>query len=124
MVCDVRGRVWSDQVRERETGIHTEEALRKRFKSLDDDDSGYLEMPEFIKFSLREAMRRTKARVTDLLHDWDRDCSGQIDILEFRKLIWHLGFDATEEARQLWPRGPHPPHIIPLWPPSLSRISC
>ena len=35
-------REFSKLVREREIGIHTEEALRKRFKSLDTDGSGKL----------------------------------------------------------------------------------
>ena len=88
---------FSKLVREREMGVHTEEALRKRFKQLDADGSGELEMGEFIKFALRDALQRSAARVTDLLHAWDADGDGSIDKSEFRRAVATLGFDALDE---------------------------
>ena len=90
-------REFSKLVREREMAIQTEEALRKRFKALDTDGSGYIEAAEFIKWALKEALQRSSARVVDLLSEWDTDGSGEIELPEFIRVVRHLGFDALEE---------------------------
>ena len=89
-------REFSKLVREREMAIHTEEALRKRFKAMDADGSGEIEMAEFIKYALKDALQRSSARVVDLLREWDEDGSGEIEKGEFVKVVRHLGFDALE----------------------------
>ena len=60
-------------VRNREMGVHSESALRQRFDAIDADGSGTLEMPEFIKYALREALSRSAAAVADLLASWDTE---------------------------------------------------
>ena len=90
-------REFSKLVREREIGIQTEEALRKRFNALDADGNGSIDASEFIKFALRDALQRSSARVVDLLTAWDTDGSGEIDKIEFRRAINHFGFDALDE---------------------------
>jgi Ca2+-binding EF-hand superfamily protein len=89
-------REFSRLIREREMGTHTEEALRKRFLSLDTDGSGEIELGEFLKWALRDALRRHGARLVDLLSEWDYDSSGEIDKDEFRKVLYSLGFDAHQ----------------------------
>ena len=89
-------REFSKLVREREMAIHTEEALRKRFKAMEADGSGEIEMAEFIKYALKDALQRSSARVVDLLREWDEDGSGEIEKGEFVKVVRHLGFDALE----------------------------
>lgn len=60
-------REFSKMVREREVAIHTEEALRKRFVDMDTDNSGLIDMSEYVKFALRDALSRSSVQVTDLL---------------------------------------------------------
>jgi Ca2+-binding EF-hand superfamily protein len=88
---------FSKLVREREMAIHTEEELWKRFTDLDTDGSGTVDVPEFIKFALRDALARAAGKVADLLAYWDTDGDGQIDAAEFRKAVLALGFDARDE---------------------------
>ncbi len=90
-------REFSELVRNREMGIHSEDALRARFNELDADGSGTLEMDEFIKFSLRDALSRCAAMVTDLLAEWDEDGNGEVDVEEFRKVVRHFGFEAKND---------------------------
>ena len=53
-------REFSRLIREREVGVHSEYALRKRFDALDADSSGTVDMGEFITFSLRDAFVRSQ----------------------------------------------------------------
>ena len=53
-------------MKERETGNHTIQELRERFNKIDADDSGKIEASEYIRFSLRDALARSAARVLDL----------------------------------------------------------
>ena len=90
---------FSAMVREREVGVFSEEALRARFADLDTDGSGMVELHEYIKFGLKDALARSSARVMDLFIDWDEDGSGTIDRREFRRAVRSFGFDAT--AKQI-----------------------
>ena len=80
-------------VREREEGDHTESELKERFKVLDADGSGQVDMNEYVRFSLCDALSRASTRVVDLFKQWDEDGSGQIDKKEFRRAIKSMGFD-------------------------------
>jgi Ca2+-binding EF-hand superfamily protein/tetratricopeptide (TPR) repeat protein len=84
-------------IREREEGEHSEEELRVRFNSIDENNNNRIDLDEFIRFSLRDALQRSSARVIDLFRDWDEDESGSVDIKEFRKAIVALGFEAPRE---------------------------
>ena len=46
-------REFSQLVREREIGVHSEPALRARFASIDQDGSGMIDKSEYIVFALR-----------------------------------------------------------------------
>lgn len=81
-------------VKFRETTQYTEKQLRARFDDLDEDGSGKVDLPEFMAFSLREALRRSKGRAVDLFRIWDEDGSGYIDVNEFGKAVVALGFVA------------------------------
>ena len=56
-----------------------------RFDALDRDGSGMIDLHEFIRFSLRDALARAHARVADLLKEWDADSSGEVSKKEFRR---------------------------------------
>ena len=84
-------------VREREMGIHTEEAMRKRFLSLDQNGNGEIEYYEFLIFVLNDTCRRSAARVKDLIAAWDQDKSGLMERDEFRTFVRHLGFQARDD---------------------------
>ena len=84
-------------VKYRETTKYTEAQLREKFKELDDDGSGKVDLPEFIAYSLRDSLRKSKGRAIDLFRVWDEDDSGYIDKNEFGKAIVALGFVAGRE---------------------------
>ena len=50
---------FSQLIREREIGVHSEQALRERMASLDQDGSGTIDKAEFITFALRDAFVRS-----------------------------------------------------------------
>ena len=80
-------------VRDRESGDHTEEELRARFEQLDADGSGQVDLHEYVRYSLRDALSRSSSRVIDLFKQWDDDGSGEIEKGEFRKAIKAMGFN-------------------------------
>ena len=80
-------------VKEREMGDHTREELLARFNYLDGDNSGKVDMHEYLRFALRDALSRSAARVIEIFSEWDEDGSGKIDKREFRRAIRSLGFD-------------------------------
>ena len=82
-------------VREREVTEYTEPQLRDLFHALDEDKSGKVDVNEYIKFALRDALARSAARVLDLMRKWDDDDSGKIERKEFRRALRALGFAAT-----------------------------
>lgn len=79
-------------VRFRETTDYTEEQLEAKFKQLDIDGSGKVDQFEFISFSLKDALKRSKGKAIDVFRIWDEDSSGLIDKNEFAKAIMALGF--------------------------------
>lgn len=91
---------FSTMIREREAGGHTEDELRARFDSIDENKNDRIDLDEFIRFSLRDALARSSARVIDLFREWDEDDSGSVDLKEFRKAIKALGFDAPKVRRR------------------------
>ena len=65
-------------VREREMGDHDDAEIAARFKALDSDGSGKVDMNEYILFTLRDALSRSAQKVIDLLKSWDDDGSGTV----------------------------------------------
>ena len=88
-------------VRQREEGDFTDEELRERFDALDADGSGKVDMHEYLRFSLREALQRSSTRVMDLFRQWDEDNSGSVDKKEFRRAIMALGFDFFDDVSEI-----------------------
>jgi len=85
-------------VREREDFEFTEEQLRERFKLLDLNGNGYIEMNEYLRYALRDALARSASRVIEVFQVFDEDGSGQIDRHEFRKAVKALGFVDIRDA--------------------------
>jgi Ca2+-binding EF-hand superfamily protein/tetratricopeptide (TPR) repeat protein len=88
---------FSAMIKEREHGAHTEEELRARFKSIDENNNDRVDLDEFIRFSLRDALHRSSSRVIDLFREWDEDDGGTISQKEFTQAITALGFDAPPQ---------------------------
>jgi len=86
---------FSKLVREREMAINSEDALQARFHELDKDGTGLIEMPEMIKFALRDALSRSAVPMATLLSSFDGDGNGQVDRDEFRRAVRQLGFRAA-----------------------------
>ena len=80
-------------VREREGGEQTDEELMARFKALDADGSGEVDMNEYVRYALTDALARSTVRVVDLFKQWDEDGLGEIEKHEFRKAVKAMGFD-------------------------------
>lgn len=87
---------FSRLIREREIGVHSEQALRERMASLDQDGSGTIDKAEFITFALRDAFVRSAANLNDLFSEWDNDGNGMVDRDEFREVVRHYGFRASD----------------------------
>ena len=94
---------FSRLVRGREMAIHSEDSLRARFVELDKDGSGRVEMPEVIKFALRDALSRSAVPIATLLSSWDTDENGEVDRDEFRRAVRFFGFRAVS---------PRPEHAL------------
>jgi len=90
-------REFSKLVRSREMAINSEDALKQRFRDLDADNSGTVDMPEFIKFALRDGLSRTSLPIKSLLASWDTDGTGDIGLQEFRDAVRHFGFEARNQ---------------------------
>ena len=88
-------------VRQREDVDFSDEDLRVRFEELDSDGSGKVDLSEYIRFSLRDALSRSSARVMDLFRQWDDDDSGEIDRKEFRQAVRALGFDFFDDVSEI-----------------------
>eukprot|EP00900_Chrysochromulina_parva_P009142 jgi/Chrpa1/18229/Chrysochromulina_OHIO_Genome00026140-RA len=84
-------------VRDREVGEISDKELKERFKALDEDGSGQIDMAEYLMWSLKDALARSSQRVVDLFRAWDEDRSGTIDKKEFCKAVRSLGFDVKQK---------------------------
>ena len=72
------------------------------FHEYDADRSGSLQYTEFVRYALRDGLKRCAMRVMDLLRKWDADGSNTVDRREFRKaikMIGGLGLTDTEIDR-------------------------
>ena len=67
------------------------------FDEHDHDHSGSLEYVEFLRYALRDGLKRCAMRIIDLLRKWDLDNSQSVDRREFRRAIRGIGFDAPPE---------------------------
>jgi len=83
---------FANMVRFRETTKYSDKELRDKFRMLDADGSGKADAAEFILFSLKESLQRSKGKAIDVFRAWDADNSGTIDRDEFGKAILSLGF--------------------------------
>ena len=67
------------------------------FDEVDADGSGEIEYVEYIKYSLRDSLKRSASRVMDLFKRWDEDASGSVDKQEFAHALHELQFDCPRE---------------------------
>ena len=83
-------------VQEREG--YSDEHCAKIFTAFDSDNSGTVDMCEYLEYSLIEALNHTQDRVTDLFKSWDEDNSGSISEDEFALAIASLEFDVPKKV--------------------------
>ena len=90
-------REFSRLVREREMGIHSEIALRRRFAALEDPPGcGSVDAAAYIAHAIREALVRSGVSAGEVLSAWDHDGSGDISQEEFRVAMQANGFRVSE----------------------------
>ena len=87
---------FSALVREREAGTHSDDELQARFASIDTNMNNQIDLDEYIRYSLRDALARSSSRVIDLFREWDEDQSGTIELSEFRMAMKACGFDVPK----------------------------
>ena len=73
----------------------TEKELKDLFYRLDLDDSGTVDLSEYVQYALREALKESKGRVLDLFQEWDKDKSGFIDREEFSLAMQRMNFKCS-----------------------------
>ena len=88
-------------VREREMGDHTEAELLARFKAIDTDGSGKVDMNEYVMLTLRDSLSRSSQRVMDIFKQWDDDNSGSITKKEFRRAVLGMGLDMIASSDEI-----------------------
>ena len=118
-------------VRERELGDHTDEELEERFKALDADGSGKIDMNEYVLFTLRDSLARSSTRVIELFKQWDDDNSGTVGKAEFRRAVQAMGFSLLATPEEIGTRDrfepvPPPTRTVPVkrrprWPLALRK---
>ena len=52
-----------------------EAELRQRFRDIDEDNSGTIELHEYLQWALRAALARSQEKLSTLFAKWDRDGS-------------------------------------------------
>ena len=65
--------------------------LSRRFAELDTNGNGVIEMHEFLRFSLQDALSQSADQVRTVFQEWDLDCSGYITKREFRSAMKAMG---------------------------------
>ena len=75
-----------------------EESCAAVFAEFDWDGSGSISYYECMRYILLDILQGSVSRVLSLFKLWDVDCSGTIDLEEFRHGIETMGFDAPKGA--------------------------
>ena len=75
--------------------------VRRLFEDIDRDGSGTIEMGEYVRWSLLNAIRHAHVRAVDLFKAWDADGSHKIDRREWWKALKGLGFDCRRADADL-----------------------
>ncbi|KOO28075.1 calmodulin 2-like protein [Chrysochromulina tobinii] len=76
----------------------TDEACDAIFDEFDEDCSGEIQYVEYIRASLRGALKTSFTRVIDLFRKWDTDESGTIERAELHACLRAVGFDAPADV--------------------------
>jgi len=81
----------------------SEADLKNLFKQLDLDESGTVDLSEYIQWALAIAIKESKGRVLDLFREWDSDNSGYIDCAEFSQALNGMGFTCKKpDAKKIF----------------------
>ena len=75
----------------------SEDELRARFDALDADGSGKVDMHEYLRFVLRDALGQQVSQLCALFQEWDSDGSGTVDRREFRRGVRALLPSASDD---------------------------
>jgi len=78
-------------LRAREPRKHPVQELRLRFDFIDTDKSGTIDVDEYKRFALREALAAASENIVTLFSAWDEDGSGAISRREFRRAVRAFG---------------------------------
>jgi len=76
----------------------SDDACDAVFGDYDVDGSGEIGYQEYVRHSLRDALKSSFSRVSDLFRKWDVDESGTIEKKEFREVIRSVGFEAPADV--------------------------
>jgi Ca2+-binding EF-hand superfamily protein len=76
----------------------TDEACDAIFDEFDEDCSGEIQYIEYIRASLRGALKTSFTRVIDLFRKWDTDENGTIERAELHACLRAVGFDAPADV--------------------------
>ena len=87
---------FSNLIREREIGVHSEVVLEYRFHELDPGDTGFVHVADYILYSLQDALVRSGLRSLDVFMAFDEDGSGEVSVGEFRKTLRAWGFKVSK----------------------------
>jgi len=81
----------------------SESDLKALFRQLDLDNSGTVDLSEYIQWALAIAIKESKGRVLDLFREWDSDNSGFIDCSEFSQALNGMGFTCKKpDAKKIF----------------------
>ena len=68
------------------------------FREFDADGSGEISYEEYMRYVLRDSLRRQVGKVMDFVKPWDVDGSGEIERWEFRRAMASMGIVAPSIA--------------------------
>lgn len=71
---------------------HTEDLLKEKFRWLDVDSSGTVDVHEILRSIICDKLGTMQVRAVDLFRRWDEDASGSVTKNEFRKALKAIGF--------------------------------
>lgn len=85
-------------IKSREKGYqHSLTELEMRFAEMDSNGNGFIDLHEYLRFSMQDALARSAEQLATVFGEWDDDGGGTISKLEFRRAIKGMGFEVRGE---------------------------